>query len=247
MFEDASLVGSWPRLVAHLDADGVVRAWAAREPELAGLSDVARLLRAWHDTTSLHPVSTALVRLAAADGGRDDDALVLLLHLLSGVAWRLVGQLGDLSPDILAIVVAELACQIRSYRWRRRCGGIVANLYRDTRRAVLAELRPSDRYQPDRVERLTRYGQLPSPPTIEAEPDEPQLRDVLSFALTHGVHARDLQLLLDSETARGRRGTRADATIAAHHGISARTLLRRRQRTLTALRQLAPSYLAALA
>lgn len=40
----------------------------------------------------------ALVRPAAFDGGRDDAALLLLRHLLSGVVWKLAGQLHDLGP-----------------------------------------------------------------------------------------------------------------------------------------------------
>jgi hypothetical protein len=245
MFTDPSLVGCWARLASRLDDDGVVRTWAATQPELVGLTDLRRLLDAWKDPIRMHKVSTGLVRLAAADGGGDDDALLLLLHLLSGLAWRLAAQLGDLSPDIVAIVLGELTCQIRSYRWRTRNGWIIPNLERDTRRAVLADLRPSDRYHPDRVERLTWDGDLVVAEV--AEDDDMDLVDVLVFAVAEGVDASDLQLLLDSERARGRRGAHADATVAAGYGISRRTLLRRRERALAALRRVAPAYLAALA
>jgi hypothetical protein len=246
MFRDPSLVGCWAQLACHLDDDDVVRAWAGTEPELAGLTDLPRLLDAWNDPARMHRVSTALVRLAAADGGRDDDALMLLLHLLSGLAWRLAAQLGDLSPNIVAIVVGELTCQIRSYRWRSRNGWIIPSLERDTRRAILADLHPSDRYHPDRVERLTRDGELVVA-EVGVEDDDVDLGGVLVFAVAKGVDESDLRLLVDSECARGRRGARADATVAASYGISRRTLLRRRERALTALRRVAPAYLAALA
>ncbi len=249
MFDDLCLVGSWPTLTTHLDADGVVRRWAASEPELGRLVDVDALLAAWADPDTTHQVGAALVRLAAVDGGRDDDALLLLLHLLSGVVWRLAAQLGDLSPDITAIVLSELTCQIRSYRWRVRSRGLVTSLEKDTRRAVLAELRPSDRYHPERVERLTWDGDVSAlgsrPARIAA--DDVDVVDLLRWAAAAGVNPDDLSLLIDSERARGRRGAHADATVAAARGIDRRTLLRRRQRTLSKLRELAPAYLAAVA
>jgi hypothetical protein len=248
MFDDPSLVGCWERLAGHLDDDGVLQLWAASEPELSDLTDLERLLAAWDDPARMHGVGSALVRLAAADGGRDDDALVLLLHLLSGVVWRLVAQLGDLSRDITAIVIGELTCQIRSYRWRRRGGRLIPNLECETRRAVLADLRPSSRYHPERVERLSWDGELvDGAASPMADLDELRLVDVLQFAIAHGADRSDLQLLVDSECARGRRGAAADATVAASRGISRRTLLRRRERALAALRRVAPAYLAAAA
>lgn len=132
--------------------------WADTVPELAALDTLDALLAGWADPAHTHRISTGLVRLAAADGARDDDALLLLLHLLSGLVWRLATGLGDLSPDITTVVISELTCQLRAYRWRVRTGWLIPNL--DTRRAVLAELRPSDRYHADRVEQLTDKGIL---------------------------------------------------------------------------------------
>jgi hypothetical protein len=254
MFDDPCLIGSWPTLTAYLDAAGVVRRWAASEPELVTRGDVDTLLAAWADPDSTHQVGAALVRLAAADGGCDDDALLLLLHLLSGVVWRLTAQLGDLSPDVTAIVLSELTCQIRSYRWRIRSRGLVTSLEKDTRRAVLAELRPSDRYHPERVEQLTWDGDvtaLRTRPSLicaaDGADEDLDVADLLRWAAAAGVNSDDLSLLVDSERARGRRGAHADAAVAAARGIDRRTLLRHRQRTLAALRELAPAYLAAVA
>jgi hypothetical protein len=248
MFHDPSLVGCWTRLARHLDDDGVVEAWAASEPELSDLTDLGRLLAAWADPARMHAVGSALVRLAAADHDRDDNALLLLLHLLSGLVWRLVAQLGDLSRDITAIVIGELACQIRGYHWRTRGGWLIPNLERDTRRAVLADLRPTSRYHPDRVEHLTWTGEIQiAEDAVQAQSDDVHLLDMLLFAVGQGVDPSDLRLLVDSERARGRRGARADVAVAAAYGISRRTLLRRRQRALAALRQVAPVYLGVVA
>jgi hypothetical protein len=106
---------------------------------------VAELLAVWSEdggSDRTDAILAALVRLAAVDGGRDDDALLLTLHLLSGMVWATVAELRDLSPDIVAVVVGELACQIRRYPWRRRPRAVAANLRAETRRAVLAEFRP---------------------------------------------------------------------------------------------------------
>jgi hypothetical protein len=255
MFDDPTLIGPWAALTTHLDTDGVLVRWKAEADELADLTGVDELMRAWADPARTHSIAAGLIRLAAADGGRDDDALLLLLHLLSGVVWRLTAQLADLSPDITALVLSELTCQIRSYRWHARPGGLVTNLEWDTRRAVLAELRPSDRYHPDRVEQLTDNGIVYpthclafADPNTDQDEDDLDLVDLLLWAAAAaGVDEGDLRLLLESECApRGQRGGRADERVAQSHGITRRHLLRRRQRALTALRAVAPAYLAAV-
>lgn len=248
MFDDPTLVGPWSTLVTRLQDRGALARWAADVPELAIVENVDALLDAWADPARTHQVAAGLIRLAAADGGCDDDALLLLLHLLSGVVWRLVSQLADLSPDVTAIVLGELTCQIRSYPWRNRPCGLVTNLELDTRRAVLAELRPSDRYHPERVEQLTADGVvcLADRLTLAAADEDVDVVDLLLWAAGRGVDVGDLRLLVASERARGRRGACADTRVAAAQGISRRHLLRRRKRALTALRTVAPAYLRAV-
>ena len=253
MFCDPKLVGCWPTLVARLDAHAVVRRWSATEPELAGVDDVEALLAAWAEPGRTHRVGDALVRLAAVDGGYDDDALALLLHLVSGVVGRLVSQLGDLSADITGIVLSELTCQIRGYHWRTRRGGLLRNLELDTRRAVLADVWPNDRSRPEMVERLTFDGDLDreDPGNRETagrdDEDDVDLIDLLVWAGACGVEADDLALLVDYECGLGRRGPAMYDVVARKYGISRRTLYRRRDRTLTALRGIAVDYLAAVA
>jgi hypothetical protein len=250
MFYDPTIVGSWPALAARLDEGAVLARWAEAEPNLAGLTTVAELLAAWDedgdDRTNV--VLAALVRLAAVDGGRDDDALLLTLHLLSGLVWTTVAQLRDLSLDIVAVVVGELACQIRRYPWRRRPRAVAANLGAETRRAVLAELRPRMRRHPDRREFLTSDGDVTRlvQATVCDEREDLDVADLLRWAVRSGVNAADVALLVATERRRdlGERG--ADERVAAAHGITTRTLYRRRQRTLTALRGVTPQYLAAV-
>ena len=252
MFYDPTIVGSWPELAARLDCDSILVRWSATEPTLAGLSSVHDLLAVWADGSGEQRrdvVLAALVRLAAVDGGRDDDALLLTLHLLSGLVRTMARQLADLNPDSLAVVVGELACQIRRYPWRRRPRAIAANLRAETRRAVLAELRPSSRYHPDRVEVLTATGDITRIASVTAgeEGEDLDVVDLLQWAVRSGVDPEDVALLIATECNRDRRHRRADQKVAAAHGITTRTLYRRRNRTLTALRGMAPQYLAAVA
>lgn len=247
MFDNPNPIGrSWRSLAVDLDGAGAVVRWSGLDPLLVGCTDARTLLAAWRDPQRTNEVLSALVRLAAVDGGRDDDALVVLLHLLGGRVRRLVWQLGDLSPDITAIVLSELTCQIRSYRWRDWRGSVAANLELQTRRAVLDDVLLRDRHHIDRREvhprnGLVWEGESKAPAHVENDID---VVDLLRWAARRGVPVEDLQLLVDSESARGRFGARADERVAAARGIARRTLLRRRARTLEALRALAPAYLA---
>jgi len=252
MFHDPTIVGSWPALAARLDGDAVLTRWATSQPALAGLTTVADLVAACSDTSEYersNAVLLALVQLAAIDGGSDDDALALLLHLLSGLVWTLVRQLRDLSPDIVAVVVGELVCQIRRYPWQRRPRAVAANLRADTRRAVLAELRPRDRRHPERGEFLTADGDVTR--LIPIDPlggtEDLDVVDLLQWAVRSGVDAAGLELLIATERGRDLSPQGGDSEVAAKYGISTRTLYRRRSRTLSALRAVANDYLAAVA
>jgi hypothetical protein len=251
MFQDPTIVGSWPSLAARLDGQAVLIRWAAAEPALSGLTTVAELIDVCSEGSEYersNAVLAALVRLAASDGGGDDDALLLLLHLLSGLVWTMVSQLRDLSQDIVAVVVGELACQIRRYPWRRRPRAVAANLRAETRRAVLADLRPRSRRHPDRGEFLTADGDVARlmPATVEDD-DDLDVLDLLRWAVQSGVDAADVALLMETERCRALRLPGADRRVAAAHGITTRTLYRRRNRALAALRTVAPKYLAAVA
>jgi hypothetical protein len=252
MFHDPTIVGSWPALAARLDGDAVLARWAEAEPELAGFTTVGELLAVWSEdrgSDRANVVLAALVSLAAVDGGCDDDALLLTLHLLSGLVWTMAAQLKDLSPDIVAVVVGELSCQVRRYPWRRRPCAVAANLRAETRRAVLAELRPRSRRHLDRGEFLTLDGDVTqlAAATAGDQGEDVDVVDLLQWAVRSGVDAADVALLVATECGRdlGERG--ADQRVASAHGITTRTLYRRRSRTLTALRNVAPQYLAAVA
>jgi hypothetical protein len=258
MFRDPTIAGSWPALVARLHTDQRLTGWAAREPVLAGVTDVEQLpvlLATGADPSHSDNILGALVRLAAAGGGNDTDAALLVVHLLSDGALALAHRLQDLSADMLALVIGELTAQIRAFPWRRRTRAFAANLLLDTRSAVLRELRPYrtrtypfagevlvDPLDGDQVTQL-----LDNVVAGPGEDDPPDLRDICQWAQRTGLATpTELALLLDLAGLR-QRGHRDQRAVAASWQINERTLRRRRDSTVACLRRAADQYLAACA
>ena len=254
MYRDDQVAGSWEMLLARLDGDGAAARWGRLEPVLAGpgcLHQIAGRLRPGVDPGVADALLGALVRLAAADGHDDPDAVLVLLHLLSDGATALAGRLPDLTGDVLALVVGELTVQIRVFPSRRRTRAYAASLLLDTKIALLRELRPHrTRTYPGATEVLIdptgRRNTALLPDARSAGPDardELDLSDLLAWAARTGVAAAsDLALLLQVERTREAGGA-AQLRVAAAWGINERTLRRRRERTLTALRAARGDYL----
>jgi hypothetical protein len=160
----------------------------------------------------------------------------------------LAAKLGHLSDAIVTVVVGELTCQIRRYPWRRRTRAHAINLLLNTKQALLrGEL---------------RAGQPSQPQVLLVDPHDPAFRhldtarpdnedidvvDLLLWAGGHGIAPlQDLLMLLDLESRRGY-GNAARHRVAHDLGINERTVRRRRDRTLHALRQASDAYLATVA
>jgi hypothetical protein len=230
---------------------------------LHGLATVQQL-QDW--TTAGNPqradaVLGSLVRLAAADGGGDADAVVVLLHLLWPGAARLAAKLRHLSPDPEALVLGELAIQIRRFPFERRTRAHAANLLMDTQATVWRELRP---YRTDRLSRPAEKlvdplddakdaaaafgepGLLDRPHTDRADSEELDLVDMLLWAQRTGaVDHVDLAVLVDLEYARELPDVSPQKFVAVARGWSVRTVQRRRDRALDALRACSGDYLSA--
>lgn len=259
MFRDDHLAGSWSALMYRLDAADTVRRWAQAETALAGLCDLSELDEVTSqrgDPDRADEVLGALVRLAAADGGDDQDAVLVVLHLLADGANALAARMRDLTGDVLALVVGELALQIRVFPWRRRNRAYAANLLLDTRAALWRELRST---------RGTRARELPldlrdpryavlvdhavTGPGQDGQDSQScqDLADLLAWAVRrHVVAEADLRLLVELERSRGYRNHARDQ-VAAAFGINERTVRRRRDRALAALRAATGEYLRAVA
>jgi len=250
VFRDATIAGGWPALTARLDASQALARWSVREPALAAAGSVRELAEPGNRSRG-DEVLGALVRLAAADGGDDPDALLVALHLLSDGALALAGRLADLHHDIVALVVGELTVQLRTFPWRRRSRAYAANLLLDTRAALLRELRPGcTRTHPHRGEVLVDPLDLRQVAELlevaaPAQSAAAELLDLLMWAERTGVAAGDdLRLLVEEAWARELGGA-PQQTLADRRGIDVRTLRRRRGRALRGLQAAAGAYLAA--
>ena len=260
MFDMDSYAGNWSELAARLDRSRTIASWSVTAPALAGLTGTAQLAQLTQrgcDPARADAILDALVRRAAGRDG-DDDALLVLLHLLANMVVALADDLADLSHDVLPIVINELTCQIRSADVDQPVRGWAVTLKWATRRAVLAEFRPGlRRNHPDAGERAVdaqdincwsrpRIGGAPAvnAPDLEEDLD---VVDVLMWALRDGVAADDISLLAATETARATGRRAADQGVADEFGVGIRTLYRRNNRTLSALRRCGADYLSAVA
>jgi hypothetical protein len=255
VYRDPSIAGSWDDLTRRIHRTDALPRWARREELLQPLLSVDDLfvaLRPGGDKDRADEILGCLVRLAARDGGDDELAALLVLHLLSDGVLAMARRLRDLGPDIVHLIVGELAAQIRGFPWRRRTRAFAANLLLDTKAAVWRELghRRSAGHGPrelpvdpqDAAVASAIDRSVPGP-----YDDGEALRDVMAWLARRGVaDERDLRLLLELEHERGY-GRAAEAQVAARQGMSDRTLRRRRSRALAAARAARPSYLSALA
>jgi hypothetical protein len=248
----ATLLGEdLPTLTARLDTVGTLRRWSGREPALlaAGtVSDLVAALQPDSDPSRWDALLGALVRLAAADGGDEQDAVLLVLHLLDAGASRLRRRF----PADL--VLGQLTVCLRAFPWRTRTRAYAANLLRDTEKALCRELRPNwsryrrDEEQPvDPTSRDPRGGLNELDRAVPADADdELDLVDLLLWAQRAGVvDPRDLAMLVDYFCARGAGINAGHDHVAQLHGVNARTSRRRCAAALQALRSNAQAYLAA--
>jgi hypothetical protein len=246
MFHDNRFAGSWPDLVARLDAAGTVRRWAAADPVLTGLTGIehiAAVTAKGADPDRADEVLGALVRLAAGDGGDDPDAVLLLLHLLSDGVLALAGRMPG-PPDLVPVVVAELTCQIRSFPWRRRTRAYAANLLLDTKHVLWRE---GAHHRAGTPEELTAPHCLEDPQIrgtgVTGGDADLVLSDVLMWAARTGVAPpNDLVMLLASERAPAGPDRHA---VAREFGLHERALRRRRSRTVAVLQAASDRYLQA--
>lgn len=242
--------GCWDELSARLTSSGQLVRWGGLEPALAGqgLDDLRGQLRPGVDPARSDELIGAVLRLAAADGHDEPDAVLVLLHLLAAGARSIAKQLQDLTCDSLDLVVGELAVQIRAFPSTRSRRGLAGALLRDTKAALLRELLPHrtrahrDVYEipidpTDPVASVVLFG-LAAPTG-----DDLDLIDVLLWAQRTGVvDPVDVALLLHAERSRDEPGALQPA-LEQCWGQSGRTLRRRRLRAVAALQAASSHYL----
>lgn len=247
-----SLVGSWSKLADRLNRRGALARWAAAEPALAAVSSinaVRALTENPTDRAAVDELVGALIRVAAVDGGNDADTALVVLHLLRNGICRMAQRLGHRGPQVMALVVGEVTCVIRSYPWRRRTRSYAAGVLLDAKHALwYGELTPVDDPRRPAAAILIDPADLQrSSAHRPVESVEIELMDVLLWAASSGViTVGEAQLLIDTEHGRAY-GAGTRAAVAAAAGIPERTFRRKRQQTLAALADAASDYVAAVA
>ena len=257
---------SWPQLCARVETGQMLSRWAAAEPALAGYERLDVVADEVHDrsnTGRADVVLAALLRLAATDGGDDEVAASTVAWLLAPGARSLAVRLGDMASDVDAVVMSCLWLRIRTFPWRRRRRGYAKGVLLDTRKDVLAELTGR---RPVAVDRRT----VSTDPTLlaavagsgeESPSAMRELVDVLDWARAAAVvSGEDVVLLLqlvaaaeDASAVGGGAGVHGCCSydvagrVAQVYGVSMKTVLRRRDRVLSKLRQARGDYLAAVA
>ena len=201
------------------------------------------------DRAEADEIVGALVRVAAVDGMADADAALVLVHLLSDGIVALASRLtrGRVSPyqGMVSLVVGELTCQIRAFPWRRRTRAHAANLLLDTKHALLGELPATLDGAPLEVPLDPAH---PAWSSVAAAPGRfgragPGLDELLCWADRHNVVGADELRMLLALNERADYGTGSRRRVAAEFGINERTLRRRRDRTVMALRAAGPRFL----
>lgn len=224
----------------------------------AGLSTFDDLLRITRspDFDRVDALLGALLRLGSVRGGREPDAVIMLIELMKPGLTVLASQLADLAPDPYALAVSEMALQILEFGPGPRGGlprrAFASHLLRGTRRRLLEQLRPRT---PDLagvpevpvdslVALMTEVLDAPAP---GCGPDaEVECQDLFEWAERSGVLSRrDAQLLLAAEESRDRRrNATRQGRVAATCGVHPSTLRRHRARTLATLCASRDRYLA---
>jgi len=197
LFTNSQVAGSWPELVDRLERCGTWARWALVEPALlmvGGPSGLPAALARGVDRDSADALLGALIRLAAADGGDEQDAVLVVLHALADGAAALARQVAHRTADSLSVVVGELTCQIRAFPWRRRTRAYAANLLADTKHQLwVGELRPlGTGHHPEQarpVDPLTWPGLRldRAAPVDPAGQSQAELLDLLVWAAGAGV------------------------------------------------------------
>jgi hypothetical protein len=247
------LIGSWPALVARLDASAVSASWGVLEPRLAGLDSVADLARVTARDAApedREAVFDGLVSLAAVSGAGDTDAALVATHLLipgaRTVAYRLTrllrGGHHDLAARMPEFVIGELMSQIRAFPVQRRGHRCAARLLWATHDAVQRELAMhiGGVELPMEPSILLAHADRPS----ACAADDVDVWGFLAWAVQRAVlAAADAALLRDLATTAAAEGPGARLRVAQRHGVSERTVRRRRDRALAALRSARDDYL----
>ncbi len=158
------------------------------------------------------------------------------------------GKFAHRGPEVMALVVGEVVCAVRSYPWRRRNRAYAAGVLLDAKHALWhGELTPIDPHRPGGADLVDPAVLAQARAGHAVETAEVRLVDLLLWAVESGaISSRAAQLLLDTEHAASY-GTGGRIAAAKAAGIPERTFCRHRKNTIAAMTTIAADYLAAMA
>jgi len=250
---------------ADLNSTGKWTRWRAADPRLADLPSLAQAVEGWRvrRDRGCYQAVAALAALGSRRGGDDDDAALAVVVLLAPGLARLASDLRDVCEldDVRATVWEEVKLaepqlgnraprfllQRAHQRLTRPGAGMVTRGETTSLDEWLGwtgdatSLGEGEHREPDRSLELAQ---------VEDEDPVFDLADLLAWARGTGViEPQEADLLVDLVTAarHGLRPEDAQRVVGAHHGVTMRTVRRRRNATLERLRTAAPDYIAAVA
>ncbi len=222
--------------------------WCEDVPALAVVDELVAL-RAWTRSAS-RQVRGGVVAALAEQTREDPAAITALVWLLIPGATRLAARLGDLSPDIDALVAGQLWIEAAE-AWRAPVPRTAGTVLRRVRAAICVELgvgeaaRRTDRAWANTVP-TGLLDQKPLQPA--AEDSRWLLTELLMDAMTdHAIAVFDAWLIgelarvaaaMDAPAQRGRQGLTTPAVVECvgeQVGLCARTLRRRAGKALDRL------------
>lgn len=256
--------GRWQEQAHTADESGRWRRWVGAAPALGDVSSAYALGEVVTDRMQqarANELLYALVRVGSVDGGADESAVTFVAALLVPGADRLVRSLCSLGSDVAAMVAGQLWIQVREYPWRSRPRAVAKNTLLETRRAVLADYGATAPARAMLVplappELVTAVEGRAPMPVDERGPDV-ELIEVLAWARNRGALTRqdaallwELVLLACDEQssgwaagmARGVSSVYAGERVAAAWGVNPRSVRRRRDRAVRALRLVSRDY-----
>ena len=256
---------TWAGLLERVERTGRWPAWVAAEPSLAQVSGLEEVVAITQDLAcpgQADVLLASLVRLAAVDGGNDQDAAHAVALLLANGATNLARRLTSLSKDVDQIVAGQIWLQIREFPWRQRRRAIAKNILLDVRRAVLRDLgvdtRTCSRGVEVRVADPVALGAATdrgSVTLVTGDPDgrvgeELSLSSLLKWATGTGVVSdQDASILLELASLQvaaplhGLSSAAEISAVATRLGVCGKTVLRSRDRALRSLVEVREAYL----
>lgn len=252
----SSMASAWEpmrtQFSQQLEATGRWHCWAETEPEISWPASLDAATRDWRgsEKPDSHLLVAALTRHGSHRGGDDEDAALAVVFLLEQGIRRVASQLSDICG--IEDVVTATWEEVKNAEPQLGCRAPRFLLKRAKQRL----LRPAAGLicRQDRALSLDALLETDSPRGWADSREENadarrELEDLLDWARVAGVlEPAETDFLVELTDVSQAVATRAEATeLSVRHGVSPRTIRRRKADAVKRLRTAVPDYLAATA